>query len=156
VGSALSFAAVVLVVMQLAVMQSKWGSGVLKKLGELPTVTLACVIYGAGLLTVAFCDTWTQLLVAQTLLPVGLALFNPNITSLVSKQAADTERGMVMGFYASWGSLARGAGPLFSGALLQANLHYPYYYGVIAMAVTVALIFAVRGRQPPSEAVKAA
>ncbi|MDX2145476.1 MAG: MFS transporter [Rhodospirillaceae bacterium] len=152
VGSALSFAAVVLVVMQLGVIQSKWGSNLFKKLGELPTITLACVIYGAGLLTVAFCDNWPQLLVAQTLLPIGLALFNPNITSLVSKHAADTERGMVMGFYASWGSLARGAGPLFSGTLLQANLHFPYYYGVIAMVVTVALILIVRGSEAPPAA----
>ena len=146
VGLALSFAAVVLVTLQLVVMQSKIGSTLLKKFGELPTITGACVVYAIGLLTVAYCDNWPQLLVAQALLPIGLAFFNPNITSLVSKQAADTERGMVMGFYASWGSLARGAGPLFSGSLLQANLHYPFYFGVIAMAVTITLIHIVGGK----------
>ncbi|MBL8643662.1 MAG: MFS transporter [Rhodospirillaceae bacterium] len=152
VGLALSFAAVVMVVMQLVVMQSKWGGGLLKKFGELPVITVACVIYGAGLLTVATTTTWMQLLIAQAMLPIGLALFNPNLTSLVSKQAADTERGMVMGFYASWGSLARGAGPLFSGTLLQTNLHYPFYYGAIAMVVTLALIYIVRAKEPPQAA----
>jgi len=147
VGWALSYAAVVLVITQLVVIQSKPGSALLKKLGELPVATAACVIYGAGLLTVATSTGWAQLLAAQTLLALGLAFFNPNITSLVSKQAADTERGMVMGFYASWGSLARGAGPLFSGTLLQTNLFYPFYYGVIASAATVALILIVRGRK---------
>jgi DHA1 family tetracycline resistance protein-like MFS transporter len=146
VGLALSFAAVVLVFTQLVVMQSKFGAGLSKKYGELPIITFACVVYGAGLLTVAYSNSWPQLLVAQALLPIGLAFFNPNLTSLVSKQAADTERGMVMGFYASWGSLARGAGPLFSGTLLQANLHFPYFYGVIAMVVTIALIYVVRGK----------
>ncbi len=152
VGLALSFAAVVMVIMQLVVMQSKWGSGLLKKFGELPVITVACVVYGAGLLIVSTSETWTQLLVAQAMLPIGLALFNPNLTSLVSKQAADTERGMVMGFYASWGSLARGAGPLFSGSLLQMNLHYPFYYGIAAMAVTVLLIYIVRAQQPKQAA----
>ncbi len=149
VGAALSFAAVVLVTLQLVVMQSKIGPGIMKKFGELPVATAACVIYAIGLMVVATSDNWPQLLLAQALLPIGLAFFNPTITSLVSKQAADTERGMVMGFYASWGSLARGAGPLFSGSLLQANLHYPFYYGVLAMAVTIALIFVVSGK--PSE-----
>jgi MFS family permease len=88
--------------------------------------------------------------VAQALLPIGLAFFNPTITSLVSKQAADTERGMVMGFYASWGSLARGAGPLFSGTLLQANLQYPFYFGVIAMAATIALVYLASGQRTES------
>lgn len=156
VGKALSFAAVVMVTMQLVVVQSKAGSAFFKRLGDLPTVMIACVIYGAGLLTVAYCDNLVQLYIAQALLPIGLALFNPNITSLVSKQAADTERGMVMGFYASWGSLARGAGPLFSGSLLQANLHYPFYYGVLAMAVTIALILIVRGKEPPQAGASAA
>lgn len=149
VGLALSFAAVVMVVMQLGVLQSKWGSGLLKRFGELPVITAACIIYAAGLLILSSSETWTQVLIAQAFLPIGLALFNPNLTSLVSKQAAPTERGMVMGFYASWGSLARGAGPLFSGTLLQINLHYPFYYGVIAMVVTVALILIVRGNPPP-------
>jgi len=152
VGLALSFAAVVLVFLQLVVMQSKIGSNLAKKFGELPIITASCVIYGAGLLTVAYSNSWPQLLVGQALLPMGLAFFNPNITSLVSKQAADTERGMVMGFYASWGSLARGAGPLFSGSLLQANLHFPFYYGVIAMAVTITLIYTVKGKAPPTAA----
>jgi DHA1 family tetracycline resistance protein-like MFS transporter len=156
VGWALSYAAVVLVFTQLVVIQSKIGTAIAKKFGELPVVTAACVVYAAGLLTVAYSEGWPQLLVAQTLLPLGLAFFNPNISSLVSKQAADTERGMVMGFYASWGSLARGAGPLFSGALLQVNLHYPFYYGVLAMAATIALIFVVRGQEPPATAVKPA
>jgi MFS family permease len=152
VGWALSFAAVVMVIMQLIVMQSKWGSGLLKKFGELPVITVACIIYGAGLLIVSTSETWTQLLIAQAMLPIGLALFNPNLTSLVSKQAADTERGMVMGFYASWGSLARGAGPLFSGTLLQLNLHYPFYYGVAAMIVTMMLIYIVRAKDAPKTA----
>lgn len=149
VGWALSYAAVVMVVMQLVVMQSKLGAGLAKRFGEITVASVACGVYAAGLLTVAFSSGWPQLLIAQTLLPIGLAFFNPNLTSLVSQQAADTERGMVMGFYASWGSLARGAGPLFSGALLQVNPHYPFYYGVLAMAGTVALIFIVRAKSPP-------
>jgi DHA1 family tetracycline resistance protein-like MFS transporter len=148
VGLTLSFSAVVMVVMQLGFMQSKWGSNLLKKFGELPIITLACVVYGAGLIAISSAETWPQLLVSQAMLPIGLSLFNPNITSVVSKQAAPTERGMVMGFYASWGSLARGVGPLFSGTLLQTNLHYPFYYGAIAMVITVALIYIVRATSP--------
>lgn len=152
VGMALSFAAVVMVVMQLGVQQSKIGVALNKRFTEAQIATAACVVYAAGLLLVATCSTWTQLLIAQACLPIGLALFNPNITSLVSKQADPTERGMAMGFYASWGSLARGAGPLFSGTLLQTNLHYPFFYGIFAMIITVALIMLVRSRAPSAPA----
>ncbi len=148
VGLALSFAAVVMVGMQLGVLQSKIGVALNKKFSEVRLATMACAVYAVGLILIATCDSWPQLLLAQVFLPMGLALFNPNISSLVSKQAAPTERGLVMGFYASWGSLARGAGPLFSGALLQIDLRYPYFYGVIAMALTVALIAVARSQTP--------
>ena len=150
VGWALSFAGVIMVAMQLGVLQSKLGTAMNRRFKESQLATAACIIYAIGLTLIATCDTWTQLLIAQACLPMGLALFNPNISSLVSKQAEPTERGMVMGFYASWGSLARGAGPLFSGALLQADLRYPYFYGVMAMVVTVALVAMVRSPAPPT------
>lgn len=152
VGWALSFAGVIMVAMQLGVQQSKIGTVMNKRFNETQLATAACAIYAVGLVLIATCNSWTQLLLAQVCLPMGLALFNPNISSLVSKQAEPTERGMVMGFYASWGSLARGAGPLFSGALLQADLRYPYFYEVIAMVITVALIALAKSKAPPAPA----
>lgn len=150
VGLALSYAAVVMLVMQLGVQQSKIGVALNKRFTEAQIATAACVIYAIGLFLIATCSTWTQLLIAQTLTPIGLSLFNPNISSLVSKQAEPTERGMVMGFYASWGSLARGGGPLFSGALLQTNLQYPYFFGIVTMIAAIAIILLVKKPAPPA------
>lgn len=147
VGLALSFAGVIMVTMQMLII-----GRLAKRFGEMALVTAGCFFYAAGLLLVAYCDSWPQLLLAQVFLPIGLAVFNPSASSLVSKQAADTERGVVMGFYASWGSLARGAGPLFSGSLLALSLKAPYFYGVAAMIVTLALIFFVRAKEPPPAA----
>ncbi len=142
VGLVLSFAGVIMVVMQLK------GIGPLsKRFGELNLITAGCFVYAAGLALVATANGLPQLLLAQVFLPVGLSIVNPSIASLISQECQDTERGMVMGLYQSVGSLGRGLGPMYSGTLFgQISIFAPYVYSIASMVPVLGLIYVVRMR----------
>jgi MFS family permease len=153
VGTMLGFAAIIMVIMQMFVV-----GRVAKRFGELATTIFGCVAYAIGL-GLVLTSTSTPMItipgiitapiglfIAQIFLPMGLATFNPSVSSLVSKEAADTERGIVMGLYQSVGSLGRAIGPLFSGALITVLLPGPFLYGIGAMTLTALLVLVVRAK----------
>jgi MFS family permease len=162
VGTLLGFAAVIMVIMQMAVV-----GRMAKRFGELKTTIFGCAVYALGLALVIVSTSTPMvtipgvitapvgLFLAQVFLPMGLATFNPSVSSLVSKEAADTERGMVMGLYQSVGSLGRAIGPLFSGVLITVLLPGPFLYGIGAMTVTALLVLVVRGRAAETQAAAA-
>lgn len=142
VGLVLSFAGIVMAFMQL------FAIGPLsKKFGELNLITTGCFFYAAGLALVATATGWPQLLLAQICLPIGLSIVNPSLSSLISKECADTERGIVLGLYQSVGSLGRGMGPIYSGTLFgQIGIYAPYVYSIASMVPVLGLIYIVRMR----------
>lgn len=141
VGLVLSFAGVVLVIMQMKAI-----GPLSKRFGELNLITAGCFIYAVGLAVVATSNTLTQLLAAQVLLPIALSIVNPSLSSLISKQCEDTERGIAMGLYQSVGSLGRGMGPLYSGTLFGLVIYAPYIYSIASMVPVLVLIYLVRMR----------
>jgi DHA1 family tetracycline resistance protein-like MFS transporter len=142
VGLILSFAGVVMVIMQLKAI-----GPLSKKFGELNLITTGCFVYAAGLALVATANGLPQLLLAQFFLPIGLSIVNPSLSSLISKECADTERGVVMGLYQSVGSLGRGMGPIYSGTLFgQISIYAPYVYSIASMVPVLGLIYVVRMR----------
>ncbi len=163
VGTMLAFAAVIMVLMQMFVV-----GRLAKRFGELKLTIAGCALYALGLalvITSIYTPSITipglitapiGLFIAQIFLPMGLATFNPSVSSLVSKEAADTERGMVMGLYQSVGSLGRAIGPLFSGFLITFLLPGPFLYGIGAMVVAAMLVLVVRAKAAvPATAVPA-
>jgi len=147
VGLILSFAGVVMVIMQLKAI-----GPLSKRFGELNLITAGCFIYAAGLALVATSNGIPQLLVAQIFLPIGLSIVNPSLSSLISKECADTERGVVMGLYQSVGSLGRGMGPIYSGTLFgQISIYAPYIYSIASMVPVLGLIYVVRMRGKDAE-----
>lgn len=142
VGLILSFAGVVMVVMQLKAI-----GPLSRKFGELNLITTGCFVYAVGLAIVATANGLPQLLLAQIFLPIGLSIVNPSLSSLISKECADTERGVVMGLYQSVGSLGRGMGPIYSGTLFgQISIYAPYVYSIASMVPVLGLIYVVRMR----------
>jgi MFS transporter, DHA1 family, tetracycline resistance protein len=142
VGLILSFAGVVMVFMQLKAI-----GPLSKRFGELNLITTGCFVYAIGLGLVATANGLPQLLLAQVFLPIGLSIVNPSLASLISKECADTERGVVMGLYQSVGSLGRGVGPIYSGTLFgQFSIYAPYVYSIASMVPVLGLIYVVRMR----------
>ncbi|MGB1875663.1 MAG: MFS transporter [Rhodospirillaceae bacterium] len=147
VGLILSFAGVVMVIMQMKAI-----GPLSKRFGELNLITTGCFIYAAGLALVATAGGLPQLLIAQIFLPIGISIVNPSLASLVSKECADTERGVAMGLYQSVGSLGRGMGPIYSGTLFgQISIYAPYVYSIASMVPVLGLIYVVRMRSAKAE-----
>lgn len=110
-----------------------------KKFGERKLVLTALGLLLIGYVVLSFAFDLTTTLIACAILSVGSGLFNPSISSLVSQQAADTERGAVMGAYQSATSLSRIVGPSFSGVVF-ASLGAVAPFIVAAALVVPAMI----------------
>jgi len=146
VGLILSFAGVIMVIMQLKAI-----GPLAKRFGEINLITTGCFVYALGLALVATANGIPQLLLASVFLPIGLAIVNPSVSSLVSQKCSDTERGLVMGLYQSVGSLGRGVGPLYSGTLFgQISIYAPIIYSIASMVPMLGLVYLVRMRSKKS------
>ncbi len=88
-----------------------------KKFGERKLVFAALVFLLVGYIILSFAFDLATTLLASAILSVGSGLFNPTISSLVSQEADDTERGAVLGAYQSATALSRIVGPAFSGVV---------------------------------------
>lgn len=97
-----------------------------RRFGEKRLALCAVVLFISGYAAVAAASGLASLLLACTLLALGSALFNPAVTSLVSREAGDNERGAVLGAYQSATALGRVAGPAFSGALFASGASLAY------------------------------
>ena len=86
-----------------------------KKYGEHVLALAGLVFMFAGFVGLSFAFDLATTLMACAMLSIGSGLFNPSISSLVSQEAAETERGAVMGAYQSATALSRIVGPAFSG-----------------------------------------
>ncbi len=86
-----------------------------KTYGERTLAIASLLFMVAGFGVLCFAADLLVSLMGCGLLAVGSGLFNPSVSSLVSQEAAETERGAVMGAYQSATSLSRIVGPTFSG-----------------------------------------
>jgi DHA1 family tetracycline resistance protein-like MFS transporter len=91
-----------------------------KKFGERRLCVASMALLFLGYLGLSFAFDLTTTLLACAVLSAGSGVFNPTISSLVSHEAAETERGAVMGAYQSATALSRIVGPAFSGAVFAA------------------------------------
>jgi len=88
-----------------------------KKFGERKLVHVALILLFVGYVMLSFAFNLFTTLLASAVLSIGSGLFNPMMSSLVSQEAAETERGAVMGAYQSATALSRIVGPAFSGVV---------------------------------------
>jgi DHA1 family tetracycline resistance protein-like MFS transporter len=119
-----------------------------KRFSEAALMTGAVLLYAAGLFVMSFAADAFLTLVAISLLGVGMGLFNPCAAALVSKTAAASERGAVMGIFQSAGSLARVLGPAASGPLFQfAGAQAPFAAGALLTAPAAVIVLLVMRRR---------
>lgn len=86
-----------------------------RRFGEQNLLMTAMAISLVGFVALAASTTLVTLLLSTALLSISSGLFNPIASSLVSKEATEEDRGVVLGVYQGAGSLARMAGPAFAG-----------------------------------------
>lgn len=133
----------------LAVVQGgliRWAS---RRFGEAWLVVAGSGFTALGLLGLPFAANLASILMATGLLALGMGLFNPALTSLVSRQAAADERGGIMGVSQSASSLARIVGPAIAGPLFEFfGRNAPYYAAGAVMVLVVIAALPLLSRKP--------
>lgn len=111
--------------------------------GEGPLVPAATVLYAVGLLIMAMAPTAGWAIFGITFTAVASSLFNPAMSSLVSRQAGAEERGLVLGVFQSATWMGRSLGPVLAGVLFgQLGREAPLLVGAVLMLPCLWVVFA--------------
>ena len=124
------------------------------RFGEVPVIASGIILYAVGMLIMAFFGAlpgpqWLQfgtgvvadfsgqpwLVLGLGLLASGSALLVPNISSLVSKYASESERGTVLGLFQSSNWLGRTISPPIGGMLFQSEGANAPLFGSVVILV---------------------
>ena len=119
-----------------------------RRFGERSLARAGVMLLVVGYIGIAMVGRETPLWVACTVLALGSALFNPSLSSLVSFEAGEHERGAVLGVYQGATALGRVVGPAFSG-LAFARLGQPAPFVLAAILVAPALLLLLLLRASP-------
>jgi multidrug resistance protein len=83
-----------------------------------------------------------QLIPVLVVLGIGIGLFNPSISAMVSKLVGPDRQGEVFGAFQGLGSLGRVIGPLIGSVLFAKVSHVsPFTFSVLVLVPAVALIW---------------
>jgi len=112
-----------------------------ERFSEKQLAIAAAVLFGVGMAILAEATAYWHILAGIISFGIGTGLFNPTISSMVSKTAAENERGFVMGKYQAASALGRVVGPAVSGVLYaQVSMAAPFGVGALLMVPVVMLI----------------
>ena len=103
-----------------AVLLQGGGAGAAARiLGERLTLLIGLALFAAGFGGLAVSHAPSTMAASLASLVIGIGLATPALNALIAAQAAETERGAVMGISQSAGALGRVAGPLGAGVLFD-------------------------------------
>ena len=119
-------------------------------LGERMTLLIGLVLFAAGFAGLAVSHEVSTMAASLTALVLGIGLSTPALNALIAAQAAERERGTVMGLSQSASALGRVAGPLGAGALFdQLGPGAPF---AVAAVLILGALFVALG-EPAKEAI---
>lgn len=124
----------------ITIMQGGLIGRLVKRFGELRLVSagLLCLVFSLGLLP--FWPNVGWLLIGLLPLTFGHGVSNPSLSSLISRTAAASEQGGVLGVSQSMASLGRILGPAWGGFIYdQLGFEYPYLTGGLFMLLAFLL-----------------
>lgn len=111
-----------------------------KRFGELQLLRFAALCYAISLVSLTVAADFKALgfaYLAMACLSGASALVLTCLQSLISMQASETERGMVMGVHSAAGTIGRGIGTMCTGLILTYVYVHASYYLAAAMALAV-------------------
>jgi DHA1 family tetracycline resistance protein-like MFS transporter len=127
-----------------------------RRFGEERLLVAGTSAIALGLIGIPLSSTVFIVIAASACLAIGMALTQPSVNSLISRQAAAHEQGEIMGVAQSAGSLARILGPAFAGFLFGSfGRNAPYFAGALLMAVVVMVSLRLLRRDTAALAPKA-
>jgi MFS family permease len=107
-----------------------------KRLGEWRMIVYGNALMAVGLGLIPFGPFWLQF-IYFALVAVANGMVGPALSAMISKNTAPQHQGRVFGAYQSFGSLARGIGPLVGGILYGINFTFPYITAGLIMVLCV-------------------
>ncbi|HEY4376967.1 MAG TPA: MFS transporter [Acidimicrobiales bacterium] len=110
------------------------------RLGEGGTLRAGLFCNAIGLALLAVDGRWLTLVPALLLLVFGQGFITPTMSSAVAGQTEPSQRGRVLGYQQSAGSLARAVGPAAAGILYSVGIPVPYVVGAVVVAIAVSLV----------------
>ncbi|MEO8443632.1 MAG: MFS transporter [Gammaproteobacteria bacterium] len=120
-----------------------------KRFGEKRLLIAGLSSYVFGLLVMAQSPLWQVMIFGITFTTTGSALYMTTMNSLVSKQAGDSERGLVLGTFNTSSWLGRALGPGMIALLGVAGLgrDAPLYAAALLMLPGIAIVRSLRSRE---------
>jgi len=117
------------------------------RFGETSLAVAGPVILAISFTILGLAPTWSVVIVACVVMPLGFGLNNPALQSLVSRASPADEQGAYLGLNQSMLSLARMTGPLCAGVLFTAlGARSPFLVGAGVLVGSALLASAYRAR----------
>ncbi len=116
--------------------QGMWLNQISKKIGEKQTVPAGFFSLTMGFVILPFVFELWQILIAMTLVSLGMGILRPALTSLISQETRVNEQGVVLGLAQSLNSLAQVAVPPMIGYVIY--MDWLHLYGVLALLMALA------------------
>jgi len=109
-------------------------------LGEARLTRFGLVLLSIGLALIAAVHSFTTLLVALTLMPLGTAFVFPCVTAMLSRVVPKRHRGLYMGVQHTFGGVSRVVFPLAAGvAMDRVGLGFPFIVAGVLVLGTLLL-----------------
>jgi MFS transporter, DHA1 family, tetracycline resistance protein len=142
IGYVLTFMGVISVIIQGGAIGS-----LTRRFGERMLAHAGLIFLVMGYAGLAFASTQATMFIACAALALGSALFTTSLSSLVSQEAADHERGAVLGVYQGATALSRIVGPACSGLVFTRIGHgAPFFLAAALVVPALGLLMLARVR----------
>jgi DHA1 family tetracycline resistance protein-like MFS transporter len=118
-----------------------------KKYGELNLCKIGVLILVIAMLATPYLVASKHivlLLSCAMLYAIGMGLFNPSITSMLSKNVTEADQGGTLGLNQSMASLGRFLGPAFAGMLFERQVNLPFYTSAALIGVSFFLVLRIK------------
>jgi MFS family permease len=117
------------------------------KFGETRLIMAGLSAYAFGLLVMTQVPVWQLMMFGISFTAGGGAMVVTSLSSLVSGQAAETERGLVLGVFNSGSWMGRAGGPPVSGLLFEGiGVQVPLYVAAVIMLPCLLMATLIRAR----------
>ncbi len=123
-----------------------------RRFGEKHVAIAAGLFFSIGLGGMAMAMVEWQIWIALVPFGIGVGLFNPSVSSMVSKTASSNERGAVMGKFQSSSATGRVIGPLVCGPIYTGiAIAAPFALGSLLMLPVVLVLGGFRMAPLPNK-----
>ncbi len=137
----------------LTVVQGGMVRPVTKAIGAARALQVGLLLNAAGLLVLAFAESWGVLIPALILLTVGQGLVTPSLSLVVTGRVPDHQRGEALGFQQGVSAIARVIGPAVAGVLFQhVSIPSPYLVGAGLCGLALVVVLGQPSVKRPSTA----